>query len=271
MDNIREKLHLLNKFFVDKGAVAVAFSGGVDSSFLLKIAHNALKDNVVAITVSSPAHAKHEINAAKKLAKAIGVKHIILASDKLESGVAKNSIDRCYVCKKSEFALILGRAKKMGINYVVEGTNTDDQFDYRPGVKAINELGVFSPLKTYGFTKSEIRKLSKKLGLPTWNKPSTPCLMSRFPYGNKITINKLRAIEKAEEYLMGFGISQVRVRHHDAIARIEVNKKDFSVVLQNSERIEKQLNKLGFRYITLDLKGYRTGSMNEVLWKKKIS
>ena len=266
---LSEKLKLLNKFFTDKGKAAIAFSGGVDSSFLLKAAYDSLKGKAVAITVSSPAHSNNEINAAKRIAKSIGAKHIVLTSDKLERGAAKNPINRCYICKKSEFNLIIDRAKKSGIACVVEGTNSDDQSDYRPGIKATQKLGVLSPLKMYGFTKAEIRKQSKKLGLPTWDKPSKPCLMSRFPYGIEITVKKLRVIESAEEAISSLGIKNLRVRYHNEIARIEVNARDFTDILSSKEMILRNFKKLGFKYVCLDLEGFRTGSLNEGLkWTK---
>lgn len=267
--NTNNKLKLLKKFFSKQTNVAVAFSGGVDSSFLLKIAHDVLNNKVLAITISSPAHSKNEINFARQIAKSMGVKHLIIHSDKLEKDIVKNPVNRCYLCKKEEFKMIINEAKKHGISSVVEGTNIDDKSDYRPGIKAIKELGVFSPLKEYGFTKSEIREQSKKLRLLTWNKPSNPCLMSRFPYDTSITIKKLQIIDQSEMFMSSLGFSNFRVRYHEEIARIEVNSADFQKVLSNRDIILQKFKKLGFKYVCLDIEGFRSGSLNEGLkWIK---
>lgn len=270
MNKSNLKLQILKKRLQRMKSAVVAFSGGVDSTFLLKIAHNILKDNVIAVTATSKTYPKSELKEAKRLAKKIGVKHIIIESEETDiKGFKDNTIDRCYYCKKELFCKLKNIAEKKGIKYVLDASNYDDIDDFRPGMKAAEELSVRSPLKEARLTKDEIRSISKDEKLDTWNKPSFACLASRFPYGNKITKEKLSVIDKAESYLRKIGIGQLRIRHHNNIARIEVEKKDFSLLLENSEKINDHLKALGFDYITMDLKGYRTGSMNEVLWKKK--
>ncbi len=271
MNDLKIKLQNLKRILKDMNQVLIAFSGGVDSTFLLKVAHNVLGNNVIAVTASSETYPKSELKEAKRLAKKIGVRHIIIDSEETNIKEFKNNpTNRCYYCKKELFSKLREIAKKNGIKYILDASNYDDINDFRPGMKAAEELNVKSPLKEARLTKNEIRLLSKNVGLDTWNKPSFACLASRFPYGNKITKEKLMVIDKAESYLRKLGIGQLRIRYHNNIARIEVDKKDFSVLLKNSDKINNQLKKSGFDYITLDLGGYRTGSMNEILWKKKI-
>lgn len=250
------------------GSVAIAYSGGVDSTFLLKVAADVLGDKVIAITAKSTTYPEREFKEAVKYIGDIGAKHIVIISEELEiEGFAKNPIDRCYFCKKELFSKVRKVADDNNINAVLDGSNADDVSDFRPGMKAANELKVISPLKDAGLTKDNIRELSKNLGLPTWNKPAFACLSSRFPYGNEITVEKLSMVERAEQFLMDLGFRQIRVRHHGDIARVEVNAQErnkfFDIELM--DKVANELKSFGFKYVTLDLLGYRTGSMNEVL------
>ncbi|MFO8017828.1 MAG: ATP-dependent sacrificial sulfur transferase LarE [Promethearchaeia archaeon] len=259
------KFRNLKKILKKMEKVAIAFSGGVDSSFLLRVSQVILKDNVIAITSNSPTFPRDELDFTKKLAKKWGFEHIIIKSKEMENqNFVKNPKDRCYFCKQELFSKIKKLAEKKRINYVLDGTNYDDLGDYRPGIKALEELDIISPLKEVQLTKKEIRALSKKMSLETWDKPSLACLSSRFPYGVKITQKKIKKIDKAEQLIKDLGIHQVRVRFHGEVARIEIEKNDFQVILKNSDIVDK-IKKLGFTYISLDLEGYRTGSLNEPL------
>lgn len=264
----KEKYQLLKDIIEKKGSAAIAFSGGVDSTFLLKVAHEVLGDRLIAVTATSSTYPERELKEAIKYAKDMGVKHIIISSEELDiEGFASNPKNRCYFCKKELFTKIKDVAIENGVEYVFDGSNLDDTGDFRPGMQAARELEVVSPIKEAALTKKDIRELSKEMGLPTWNKPSFACLSSRFPYGNKITLPKLNMVDKAEQYLLDMGITQVRVRHHGEIARIEVSpeerEKFFNIEIMDS--IGKEFKKIGFTYVTLDMLGYRTGSMNEVL------
>lgn len=252
----------------DLGSVAIAYSGGVDSTFLLKVAADVLGDKVIAITAKSSTYPEREFKEAVKYIKDIGAKHIVIISEELEiEGFAKNPVNRCYFCKKELFSKIRKVADDNNIKEVLDGANVDDVSDFRPGMKAAKELQVISPLKDAGFTKNDIRELSKKLGVPTWNKPAFACLSSRFPYGNEITVEKLSMVERAEQFLLDLGFKQIRVRHHEDIARVEVNAEErykfFDIEMM--DKVGNELKSIGFKYVTLDLLGYRTGSMNEVL------
>ncbi|MDP4177808.1 MAG: ATP-dependent sacrificial sulfur transferase LarE [Bacillota bacterium] len=263
-----EKLEILKKNLKDLGSAAIAYSGGVDSTFLLKVAHDVLGDNVIAVTARSSTYPEREFKEAKEYIKKIGAKHIIIVSEELDiDGFSKNPSNRCYYCKKELFTKINKIAEENRINAVLDGSNLDDTGDFRPGMVAAKELQVISPLKEAGFTKEDIRKISKQMNIPTWNKPSFACLSSRVPYGEEITEAKLNMIEKAEQLLLDLGFKQVRVRHHGDIARIEVSKEErhkfFDTELM--DKAAKEIQKYGFKYVTLDLLGYRTGSMNEVL------
>jgi uncharacterized protein len=265
MKKLDEKFGLLKNIILDMESVLVAYSGGVDSTLLLKIAHDTLKNNAVAVTANSPLYPNSELIEAKKITKSFGIKHIIITSDELKiPNFAKNPKNRCYLCKKALFSELKNIAKKYDIKHILDGSNATDTSDFRPGIEAAKEFGVRSPLKEVGLTKEEIRRLSKNLGLPTYNKPAKACLASRFPYGDKITYQALKMVEKAEEFIQSLGIHQVRVRHHQNICRIEVTKEDMHICFSNKDKIVKKLKTLGYNYITLDLEGYRTGSMNEV-------
>jgi len=265
---LQEKYELLKDIIEKKKSAAIAFSGGVDSTFLLRVAKEVLGDKLIAVTATSSTYPERELKEAIKYSEDIGVTHIIISSEELDiEGFASNPKNRCYYCKKELYSKINNIASANGVDYVFDGSNLDDTGDYRPGMQAAKELDVVSPLKEAGLSKNDIRDLSKELGLPTWNKPSFACLSSRFPYGNKITLPKLNMVDKAEQFLLEMGITQVRVRHHGEIARIEVEPSErenfFDIQVMN--RIGNEFKKIGFTYVTLDLLGYRTGSMNEGL------
>lgn len=262
---LNTKLENLKTYLRSLGSLAVAYSSGVDSTFLLKVAHDVLGDKAIAITATSSFYPKRESQEASDFCKSKGIKQIIVASEELDiPEIRHNPTNRCYLCKKDLFTKILSIAKENGIDNVAEGSNMDDMGDYRPGLKAIAELGIKSPLRECDLYKEEIRALSKQLGLPTWNKPSFACLASRFVYGEEITIQKLKMVEKAEEALLKLGFKQFRVRiHGENLARIEVLPADLEKLFSLRETISKALHEVGFTYITMDLSGYRTGAMNE--------
>ena len=249
------------------GRVAVAYSGGVDSSFLCRVSHDVLGDNAVAITVVSPMLPASELEEAKRLADAIGIRHILLHEEAIDPTVAENPIDRCYRCKRIEFSVITKAAADSGIAHVLDGSNLDDLSDYRPGLRALAEMGIHSPLRDVGLRKADIRALSQKLGLPTWDKPAFACLASRVPYGERITSEKLHRIDKAESYLRGIGLRQVRVRSHQDLARIEVASEERAKLCNPSimDEVAARLKSLGFLYVCMELQGYETGSMNRTI------
>lgn len=264
-----EKLEKLEDIIRNLGSVLIAFSGGVDSTFLLKVCLDVLgKDKVLAVTARSSTYPARELEEAKALALKLGARHEIIESEELAvPGFSENPPERCYYCKKELFGKLVRMARERGFNFVVDGSNADDTGDFRPGMKAKDELGVVSPLKEAGLTKAEIRNFSREMGLPTWDKPSFACLASRFPYGEKITAEKLDRVGKAEELLDALGFTQYRVRSHGDLARIEVLPDEIDKFFDSSlrEKVTKEFKKLGFVYVSLDLTGYRTGSMNESL------
>lgn len=268
MKNLQEKYNVLKEYIKSLESVAVAFSSGVDSTFLLKVAHDVLGEKAIAVTARSCSFPERELREAIAFAEANGIAHLIVDSEELEiEGFSENPVNRCYLCKHELFSKMKDIAEKHGFKEVVEGSNMDDLGDYRPGLTAIQELDVKSPLRHAELTKDDIRELSRELGLPTWEKQSFACLSSRFPYGQSITPEKLKMVDEAEQLLLDLGFRQVRVRHHDTLARIEIHEDQFSMIMEKEvrDRIHRRFREVGFTYVSLDLAGYRTGSMNETL------
>ena len=264
MKKHHEKYQELLDFILKRGKAAIAFSGGVDSSFLSFAAHEALGKNAAAITVVSPMLSKSELNDAKRIAERIGIDHILIEENVIDEEVARNSKDRCYFCKKKEFSAIISAAKERGINTVFDGTNIDDENDYRPGMRALFELGVLSPLREVKLSKHEIRELSRMADIPVWNKPAFACLASRIPYGQRITEDVLLKIERGEEVLRSFGFLQFRLRVHDNIARIEVAEDERNKFFGERilDEVSKKIKALGFTFVAMELEGYKMGNLN---------
>jgi pyridinium-3,5-biscarboxylic acid mononucleotide sulfurtransferase len=254
----------LKSYLRDKEKVAVAFSGGVDSSFLLAAARDAIGEQVVGITIYAPSLPESELEDAINIAQKLEVRHIILKSEEIEDEIRMNPVNRCYFCKKIEYGEIKKEAASLGIVHVVDGSNADDLKDYRPGMKARDEIQVSSPLQELGITKEEIRDWLKEMNLPVWDKPAAACLYSRIPYGKEIKREDLRKVELAERLLATLGFRQVRVRCHDDLARIEVSAIEIPRLVQEPLRstITTQLKSFGFNFVTLDIQGYRMGSFN---------
>ncbi len=258
-----EKLDRLRAWFEELGSAAVAYSGGTDSAFVLKVAHDALGERAVGVTAASASLARAELEDARSLAARIGARHVILQSGELDDPrYRENTTARCYFCKSECYALLSRYARDHGYAVVVDGTNADDLSDFRPGREAAKEKGVRSPLVELALTKREIRELSRTLGLPTWDKPAAACLSSRVPHGTAVTPEVLSMIERAEVAVRRHGIRQLRVRHHDAIARIEVDPSDFDRLLACRSEIIAELRAIGYRFVTLDLEGFRSGSLS---------
>lgn len=268
MEDREQKMRKLSEYLAGLGSVAVAFSGGVDSTFLLHAAKDVLGDGVIALTAVSDFFPDRERREADAFCRERGIRQIICREEILKvPGVAENPANRCYLCKRALFEMFLAQAKRQGFSHVAEGSNLDDLGDYRPGLQAIAELGILSPLRECGFSKEDIRALSKEMGLPTASKPSYACLASRFAYGEEITGEKLAMVDQAEQLLLDLGFTQMRVRIHGTLARIEVLPEDFPRLAEPALRreIAEKLKTYGFSYVTADLAGYRTGSMNEML------
>ena len=244
--------------------VIVAFSGGADSTLALKVAHDALGDKAVAVTADSQSLPRKELEETKRIAEQIGARHFIINTKETENNnYLKNTGDRCYYCKSELYSKLKNISAQLKIKNIINGTNFDDLGDYRPGLKAADENNVISPLKEAKLTKNEVRELAKHLGLEVWDKPSSPCLSSRVPYGHEITLKKLEMIESAENFLKGFGIKELRVRHFGASARIETHEDDRQIIINNLDFIEKRFNEIGFNEITISK--FKSGSLNVVL------
>jgi uncharacterized protein len=266
--NTEEKYNRLKADLKSMGSVLVAFSGGVDSTFLLKVASDLLSDRVIAVTAKSPTFPKREIDKAAEITANLKVRHLIIESNELENPeYLKNDTQRCYFCKTELFKDLIKIAEKEGFEFVVDGQNYDDISDYRPGMKAAEEIGVRSPLRESFLSKKEIRELSKRLGLSNWDSPSFACLSSRIPYGIAVSKELLEKIDLLENMLLDLGFTQVRVRHHDKIARIEVAEEEMQKFNNKEIRMQiiKNFREKGYLYVTLDLEGYKTGSMNKVI------
>ena len=260
------KLDHLRAIFTSFDQVIVAFSGGVDSTFVLKVAHDTIGDRVLALTTTSPTMPDQDRLSALAMAQQIGARHLVIESNELTiPGYAQNPLNRCYLCKHNLFTVCEAKAQELNIANIVDGLNLDDLHDYRPGIKAASELRVRHPLVEAELTKAEIRELSRALGLPTWDRPASPCLSSRFPYGTTITEDGLRKVEHGEQLLHRLGFKVARVRYHGEVARIEVETGEIPRLLERSlrDRLDTELKRIGFRFVTVDLKGFRSGSLNE--------
>ncbi len=270
---VEEKLSKLKEIVSKLESVVVAFSGGVDSTLVAKVCYDTLKDNSMAVTARSETYPDFEFKESQTLAREIGIKHLVVDTSELAiEGFANNPPERCYFCKTELFGKLKEIAKEHGFLNVADGANLDDTQEFRPGLKASKELNVRSPLKEAGLAKKDIREVSKMLNLPNWDKPAYACLSSRFPYGQSITEEKISMVSEAEKYLRGLGLIQFRVRHHETIARIEVLPEDIHILTNSPvrEELTTRFKEIGFTYVTLDLAGYRSGSMNEVLSETEL-
>ena len=264
---LEEKRERLEQLLSRMGGCVIGFSGGVDSTLLFAVAANVLGDRALAVTATSETYPERELNEALSLAASLGGRHRVIVSEELDiPGFTQNPADRCYHCKKELFGKLCKIAVAEGLSVVVDGSNLDDRGDYRPGKQALAELGVRSPLVEAGFTKADIRVLSREMGLPTWDKPPFACLSSRFPYGTEITREKVSQVGRAEESLRELGLRVLRVRHHGDVARIELGPEEFALVVNElRDEVIARVKAAGYPYVALDLQGYRIGAMNEVL------
>jgi uncharacterized protein len=265
---LEAKFDHLRAIFAPMPTVLVAFSGGVDSTFVLKVAYDVLGDRVLALTTTSPTMPDQDRRSALAMAERIGARHLVVESNELEiPGYAGNPLNRCYLCKHNLFTVCEAQARELAIDTIVDGLNLDDLHDYRPGIKAAAELRVRHPLVEAELSKAEIRELSRRLDLPTWDRPASPCLSSRFPYGTTITEDALRKVERGEEFLHALGFAVARVRYHGEVARLEVEPSELPRLLaaEVRDQVDRELKQLGFRFVTVDLRGFRSGSLNEGL------
>jgi len=266
--SLDQRLERLRALLGELPSALIAFSGGVDSSFLLRVAHEVLGPRLTALTTVSPTMPAEDLADAKALATGLGVRHLLVDADELEiAGYAENPINRCYFCKDNLFTICADEATRRGIAVVLDGANIDDLADHRPGLTAAAERGVRHPLVEVGLTKADIRSASRALDLATWDRPSSPCLSSRFPYGTRITAEALARVAAAERAIRALGFRELRVRYHDTVARLEVPVAEMPRLLEAAtrERVVAELKRLGFAYVALDLQGFRSGSLNEVL------
>ncbi|HEY6421257.1 MAG TPA: ATP-dependent sacrificial sulfur transferase LarE [Candidatus Binataceae bacterium] len=266
MDTLTQKLDRLRAIFAPMKSVIVAFSGGVDSTFVLKVAHDTIGDRVLALTTTSPTMPEQDRDSALEMGQLIGARHLLVESNELEiPGYAANPVNRCYLCKSNLFTECEAKAAELGIDEIVDGLNLDDLHDYRPGMKAASEKHVRHPLVEAELSKAEIRELSQSLGLPTWDRPASPCLSSRFPYGTEITPEGLRKVGEGEKLLRALGFKVCRVRYHGDVARLELERSEMARIFapELRETVEREFQKIGFRFVAIDLKGFRSGSLNE--------
>lgn len=262
------KLERMRAIFAPMRSLIVAFSGGVDSTFVLKVAHDALGDSVLALTTTSPTMPDEDRDSALAMARLIGARHLVVESNELEiPGYAANPLNRCYLCKHNLFTVCEAKAAQLGIEEIVDGLNLDDLHDYRPGMQAASEKRVRHPLVEAEMTKADVRALSRSMGLPTWDRPASPCLSSRFPYGTEITPEGLKQVAAGEKLLHSMGFAVARVRYHGEVARLEVEQSQIARILEPGirETIDREFKKIGFRFVAIDLKGFRSGSLNEGL------
>jgi len=266
MDALNAKLDALRSIFAPMTSVIIAFSGGVDSTFVLKVAHEVLGDRVLALTTTSPTMPDNDRRSALEMAQLMGARHLVVESNELEvPGYAANPINRCYLCKSNLFTVCEAKAAELGIAEIVDGLNLDDLHDYRPGMQAASERRVRHPLVEAQLGKAEIRDLSRSMGLPRWDRPASPCLSSRFPYGTQITEEGLRKVEQGEQVLHALGFRVARVRYHGDVARLELETSEIQRIFDPAIReiVDREFKKIGFRFVAVDLKGFRSGSLNE--------
>jgi uncharacterized protein len=260
------KLERMRAIFAPMRSLIVAFSGGVDSTLVLKVAHDALGDSVLALTTTSPTMPDEDRDSALAMALLIGARHLVVESNELEiPGYAANPLDRCYLCKHNLFTVCEAKAAQLGIDEIADGLNLDDLHDYRPGMQAASEKRVRHPIVEAEMTKADVRALSRSMGLPTWDRPASPCLSSRFPYGTEITPEGLKKVAAGEKLLHSMGFAVARVRFHGEVARLEVEQSQIARIVEPAvrETIDREFKKIGFRFVAIDLKGFRSGSLNE--------